>query len=74
VSGWGNNPDAFGRVLEKTWRLSATGQDHYHSDIQDDLIDEPLGFQKWHCLLPTRPSLEVLDTRTRRWRSEMNLT
>ncbi|WP_237884826.1 alkaline phosphatase D family protein [Pseudomonas sp. PGPR40] len=72
--GWGNNPDAFGSMLEKTRLLSATGQDHYlDSEVQDSLIDELLSFQKWHYVLPTRPALVVLDTRTRRWRSEMNL-
>jgi hypothetical protein len=72
--GWGNNPDAFGSMLEKTRLLSATGQDHYlDSDVQNGLIDELLSFQKWHYVLPTRPALVVLDTRTRRWRSEMNL-
>ena len=72
--GWGNNPDAFGGVLEKTRLLSATGQDHYlDSDVQDALIDELLTFQNWHYVLPTRPALVVLDTRTRRWRSEMTL-
>ncbi|HJR28454.1 MAG TPA: alkaline phosphatase D family protein [Pseudomonas sp.] len=72
--GWGNNPDAFRSVLEKTRLLSATGQDHYlDSDVQDSLIDELLSFQKWHYVLPTHPALVVLDTRTRRWRSEMNL-
>lgn len=72
--GWGNNPDAFGSMLEKTRLLSATGQDHYlDSEVQDSLIDELLNFQKWHYVLPTRPALVVLDTRTRRWRSEMNL-
>jgi hypothetical protein len=63
--------------LAECWKnlaIERHGANHYHSDIQDDLIDEPLGFQNWHCVLPTRPSLEVLDTRTRRWRSEMNLT
>jgi hypothetical protein len=72
--GWGNNPDAFGGVLEKTRLLSATGHDHYlDSDVQDALIDELLTFQHWHYVLPTSPALVVLDTRTRRWRSEMTL-
>lgn len=72
--GWGNNPDAFGGVLEKTRVLSATGHDHYlDSDVQDALIDELLTFQNWHYVLPTSPALVVLDTRTRRWRSEMTL-
>ncbi|WP_370655157.1 alkaline phosphatase D family protein [Pseudomonas sp.] len=72
--GWGNNPDAFGDVLEKARLLSATGHDDYlDSDVQDALIDELLGFQHWHYVLPTTPALVVIDTRTRRWRSEMNL-
>ncbi|MFK9081235.1 alkaline phosphatase D family protein [Pseudomonas neuropathica] len=72
--GWGNNPDAFVEVLEKTRSLSATGDDHYlDSDVQDALIDELLRFQHWHYVLPTTPAMVVLDTRTRRWRSEMNL-
>ncbi|MHC8402674.1 alkaline phosphatase D family protein [Pseudomonas sp. MDT1-17] len=72
--GWGNNPDAFDSVLEKTRLLSATAQDHYlDSDVQDGLIDELLRFQNWHYVLPTSPAIVVLDTRTRRWRSEMTL-
>ncbi|MFJ7798611.1 alkaline phosphatase D family protein [Pseudomonas sp. NPDC096950] len=70
--GWGNNPDAFGGVLEKTRALSTTER-YLDSTIQDDLIDELLRFQNWHYVLPTTPALVVLDTRTRRWRSEMNL-
>ena len=72
--GWGNNPDAFGAVLKKAGRLSASGHDRYlDSDIQDGLIDDLLRFQNWHYVLPTSPAIVVLDTRTRRWRSEMNL-
>jgi hypothetical protein len=72
--GWGNNPDAFSNVLESTRSLSATGQDHYlDRDVQDALIDELLRFQNWHFVLPTTPAIVVLDTRTRRWRSEMTL-
>jgi hypothetical protein len=72
--GWGNNPDAFSGVLEKTRLLSITGADRYlDSPVQDDLIDALLSFQQWHYVLPTTPALVVIDTRTRRWRSEMNL-
>ncbi|UVL39466.1 alkaline phosphatase family protein [Pseudomonas sp. B21-040] len=72
--GWGNNPLAFGDVLEKTRLLGATGGDRYlDSALQDDLIDTLLRFQQWHYVLPTTPALVVIDTRTRRWRSEMNL-
>jgi hypothetical protein len=72
--GWGNNPDAFGTLLEKTDGFSATGDDGYlDSPVQDALIDELLKFQHWHYVLPTTPAMVVLDTRTRRWRSEMTL-
>ncbi|KPN93435.1 alkaline phosphatase D family protein [Pseudomonas nunensis] len=70
--GWGNNPDAFGGVLEKTRTLSTTER-YLDSTLQDDLINDLLSFQNWHYVLPTTPALVVLDTRTRRWRSEMNL-
>ncbi len=72
--GWGNNPDVFDVVLEKTRALKATSQNRYlDSAAQDSLIDELLKFQDWHYMLPTSPALVVLDTRTRRWRSEFNL-
>ena len=74
--GWGNNPDAFGEMLEKTRALStdAISQDHHlGSTAQDSLIDDLLRFQRWQYVLPTSPALVVLDTRTRRWRSEFNL-
>lgn len=70
--GWGNNPDAFAGVLAKTRVLSATER-YLDSPTQDALIDELLSFQNWHYVLPTTPALVVLDTRTRRWRSEMKL-
>ncbi|NBF10957.1 alkaline phosphatase D family protein [Pseudomonas sp. Fl4BN1] len=73
--GWGNNPDAFGPLLEQTRALSATahnGQELNCAD-QDELIDHLLRFQHWQYVLPSSPALVVLDTRTRRWRSEFNL-
>ncbi|WP_065257670.1 alkaline phosphatase D family protein, partial [Pseudomonas bananamidigenes] len=72
--GWGNNPDVFKELLEKTRRLSASSNDRYlDSPVQDELIDDLLRFQHWHFVLPTSPALVVIDTRTRRWRSEMAL-
>ncbi|WP_434701194.1 alkaline phosphatase D family protein [Pseudomonas sp. D1-36] len=72
--GWGNNPDAFGEVIQQTVALSGTAQDRYiDSAPQDALIDRLLSFQQWHYVLPTTPALVVLDTRTRRWRSESSL-
>ncbi|WP_299804599.1 alkaline phosphatase D family protein [uncultured Shewanella sp.] len=40
---------------------------------QDALIEKLLNFEHWHYSLQTTPKLLVLDTRTRRWRSESNL-
>ena len=74
--GWGNNPDVFTQVLERTQALSAAapGRDGYlDSPGLDGLIDELLRFQNWQYVLPSTPALVVLDTRTRRWRSESNL-
>lgn len=74
--GWGNNPDAFGPLLEQTRALSATAHHRQQLDCraQDELIDQLLRFQQWHYVLPSTPALVVLDTRTRRWRSEFNLS
>ncbi|MDK1396543.1 alkaline phosphatase family protein [Pseudomonas protegens] len=74
--GWGNNPDAFAQLLEHTRALSATAQTPermLECQAQNDLIDQLLGFQQWQYVLPSTPALVVLDTRTRRWRSESNL-
>ena len=67
--GWGNNPDAFsGETLKQLRAWSEEPQ----ATRQDALIDHLLQFQQWHYKLPTTPKLIVLDTRTRRWRSERN--
>ncbi|MFJ4141167.1 alkaline phosphatase D family protein [Pseudomonas sp. NPDC089734] len=73
--GWGNNPDAFDDLMEDVQALSAevTARDNrWLGKTQDTLIDRLLHFQQWHYVLPTSPALVVLDTRTRRWRSESN--
>lgn len=68
--GWGNNPDAFdGHTMPLVQRWS----EQPDSAHQDALIDHLLALQCWHFTLPTEPRLVVLDTRTRRWRSESNL-
>ncbi|MGS0677359.1 alkaline phosphatase D family protein [Shewanella sp. 125m-1] len=46
---------------------------HPNAESQDSLIDKLLSFEHWHYSLQTTPKLLVLDTRTRRWRSESNL-
>ncbi|MGE8413547.1 MAG: alkaline phosphatase D family protein [Pseudomonas sp.] len=74
--GWGNNPDAFGALLEQTLALSTTAygsQGQLEPQLHDQLIEQLLHFEQWQYVLPSTPPLVVLDTRTRRWRSEFSL-
>ncbi|WP_330216209.1 alkaline phosphatase D family protein [Pseudomonas sp. AM8] len=72
--GWGNNPDAFDKLVGYTQALASQAQsNHLDAQAQDALLAALLKFQQWHYVLPTTPALVVLDTRTRRWRSEFNL-
>lgn len=73
--GWGNNPDALNELVAQARALSdetVSRNNQLNSETQDALIDQLLKFQQWHYVLPTSPALVVLDTRTRRWRSQSN--
>ena len=72
--GWGNNPDAFGDVLPAIQALSESAGDDavFDQSLHDALIDDLLQFQHWQYTLNTSPRIVVLDSRTRRWRSERN--
>ena len=74
--GWGNQPDAFSQVLEQfaAWLQPAQASGELQPLGQDELIDSLLHWRHWHYVLPTTPALLVLDTRTRRWRSERRLS
>ena len=65
--GWGNSPEKFSPELMQRLAdsLKAPGTE-YH----DGFIDELLRFQGWDYVWDCQPALVVLDTRTRRWRSE----
>nr|WP_018983767.1 hypothetical protein [Salinimonas chungwhensis] len=67
--GWGNQPNKFDAIL------TAAKQQFTDQGLQnhDDFIDTLLDFEHWHYTLNTSPPLCVLDTRTRRWRSESSL-
>ncbi|MFS1289259.1 alkaline phosphatase D family protein [Pseudomonas piscis] len=73
--GWGNNPDAFPALLEQTQALSASARGNRRLDrrLHDPLLEQLLRFAQWQYVLPSTPALVVLDTRTRRWRSEFSL-
>jgi len=62
--GWGNDPDGCAALV---------GQCRQLDEARDELIGELLRFQGWQYALPSNPPLLVLDTRTRRWRSESSL-
>ncbi|AEH15695.1 hypothetical protein Sbal117_4037 [Shewanella baltica OS117] len=68
--GLGNAPDKF---TDEIRPLLDTFFSQPQSESQDLLIEELLKFEQWHYTLATSPKLVVLDTRTRRWRSESNL-
>ncbi|WP_299491461.1 alkaline phosphatase D family protein [uncultured Shewanella sp.] len=68
--GLGNAPDKFQAEI-----IPLLNQyfEKPNSEYQDNLIHTLLKFENWHYTLNTSPKLIVLDTRTRRWRSESNL-
>lgn len=69
--GWGNDPDSCRALIEPCKALAERSlQQHLDAQAQDTLIDQLLRFQGWQFSLATEPPLLVLDTRTRRWRSE----
>ena len=72
---WGNQPRRFGELLTQTQQLMASAADGWlDSELQDRLIEDLHRFHGWGYELASVPPLVVLDTRTRRWRSERNLS
>lgn len=64
--GWGNDPKAFKPIQKQAKQtFTSTGLQQ-----QDKLIEQLLQWQQWHYQLETQPLTIVLDSRTRRWRSE----
>lgn len=75
---WGNDPKQFaGEFLANAelyqTNLEASGELSEKSKQQDKFIDYLLAFSHWHFTLDTFPKMVVLDSRTRRWRSESSL-
>lgn len=65
--GWGNKPEAF---LESEMAGLQAIMEAPGSQTHDDFLEDLFGFENWDYHWPTDPPLIVLDTRTRRWRSE----
>lgn len=71
--GWGNAPDKLAAPLARLTQLLGDADAGWLPTRQQDrLITELLRFEGWGYCLPSSPKLVVLDTRTRRWRSELN--
>ena len=67
--GWANQPDRF-TAIEKLANENFTAKGMMnHPAFIDALFD----WEQWHYQLDTQPPVHVLDTRTRRWRSESSL-
>lgn len=71
---WGNAPDRVSEAVDRADELlSNQVNDGVLAPLrQDDCIDWLLKFQGWEYQIHGTPHLLVLDTRTRRWRSERN--
>lgn len=69
--GWGNRPEVFGTVLDDMALLVATaGADgRLDAPVQDALVRRLLSFHQWEFVVRTKPTIIVLDIRTRRWRN-----
>ncbi|KHT57583.1 isoleucyl-tRNA synthetase [Alteromonas marina] len=67
--GWGNAPKKVAPLIAKV--QESMGESGLNS--HDEIIDDLLAFDQWHYRLDTTPPIEVLDTRTQRWRSESNM-
>ncbi len=73
--GWGNEPDNFPNEM---WQLAQQYLDAQESEPNalthhDNLIQYLYRFEHWHYTIESSPKVVVLDTRTRRWRSESRM-
>lgn len=68
--GWGNAPQHF----PDSWLdMLQQAQAEQGNSTHNQLVTEVLSFEQWSYSLDAKPRLVVLDTRTRRWRSESSL-
>ena len=64
--GWGNAPEKCAPLIKRANDMLAINS----GDARDTFIDTLFEFEDWDYRIHTTPQIEVLDTRTRRWRSE----
>ncbi|MGM0615614.1 MAG: alkaline phosphatase D family protein, partial [Pseudomonadota bacterium] len=73
--GWGNAPEKLQGLIDSAQALLRTSSPAPRplvAEQHDEFIEQLLRFQGWEYQLSGSPPLIVLDTRTRRWRSESN--
>ncbi|MEF1251264.1 alkaline phosphatase family protein, partial [Vibrio owensii] len=68
--GWGNAPEKFNAPFMEHARRYF---EELTSESQDEFIKYLYRFEDWHYTIHTSPKVVVLDTRTRRWRSESRM-
>ncbi|USD66161.1 alkaline phosphatase D family protein [Vibrio sp. SCSIO 43136] len=68
--GWGNAPEKFEPSF---MQLAHNYFASPNTQTQDDFIAHLYRFEQWHYTTETSPKVVVLDTRTRRWRSESKM-
>lgn len=68
--GWGNAPEKFNAPFMEYARRYF---EELTSESQDEFIKYLYRFEDWHYTIHTSPKVVVLDTRTRRWRSESRM-
>jgi len=68
--GWGNDPSKFSGDF---WLEASKYQHTPNKENHDSLIEVLFKFSNWQYTLDTSPKLVVLDSRTRRWRSEFSI-
>ncbi|WP_275286117.1 alkaline phosphatase family protein [Halomonas elongata] len=74
--GWGNDSDRLAEPMEAAATLleTAAREDGWlPAELHDAFLHDLKRFEGWEYQVPGTPTLLVLDTRTRRWRSERKL-
>ncbi|WP_228276820.1 alkaline phosphatase family protein [Marinobacter sp. JSM 1782161] len=70
--GWGNTPERLHDLLDSAGDLFGGVEGGLlPRQRQDEFITRLLRFEGWEYVVDTQPKVIVLDTRTRRWRSEV---
>ena len=68
--GWGNDPTQFNREF---LQIANNYNELPNKENHDSFVEAVLKHAHWHFTLDTSPKVVVLDSRTRRWRSEQDL-